>query len=94
MQYTLSQAIYYFTNFIYILILLRVLISWFRISENNAIVRLLYVLTEPILSPIRSLIRKSPLGGPGMVLDFSPIIAYFLVMLIRQLLLELVSIIF
>lgn len=79
-------AIRYFCNFLYALILIRVLLSWFPIPRNNKLIQLLYALTEPLLAPIRNIIRKSPLGGPGMVLDFSPIIAYFLITLLQQLL--------
>lgn len=85
----LAMAIDLFANLLYFLIFIRVIISWFPIPRNNPIIQILYALTEPILGPIRYIIAKSPLGGPGMMLDFSPIIAYVLIMLVKALLLSL-----
>jgi YggT family protein len=68
------------------LLLARVLLSWFPAARHNALFKLLFSLTEPILAPIRSVIQKSPLGGPGMMLDFSPIIAFFLITLLQNIL--------
>ena len=44
---------------------------------------LLYVLTEPVIAPIRSLLQRSPLGGPGMVIDFSVLIVLILLEPVR-----------
>jgi uncharacterized protein YggT (Ycf19 family) len=38
------------------------------------------------MSPVRKLLYKSPLGGPGMMLDFSPVIVILLINLISGLL--------
>lgn len=57
---------------------------------NNPIGKLIYNLTEPILGPCRRMLDKSPLGG-GMMLDFSPVIALILMMLVKQLLIGLVG---
>ncbi len=56
----------------------RVILSWF-VGRGNAITNMLDVIVEPILEPVRNMIYKSPIGGPGMSLDFSPIIAYILI---------------
>jgi YggT family protein len=85
----LITAIRYFCNFLYALIFIRVILSWFPMAHGSAPVRLLFSITEPILAPIRSVIKKSPLGGPGMMLDFSPIIAYFLIVLAQQVVISL-----
>ena len=69
MQILLIQTVNTFFKLLEFLILARVILSWIHIGRNNSIVQLLYTLTEPILSPIRSLLDKSPLGG--MMLDFS-----------------------
>ena len=81
----LIRAVDYFCEFLYLLIFIRVIISWLPVPPGNQLIKVLYALTEPILSPIRALIRKSPLGRPGMMLDFSPIIAYLLIMLAKEL---------
>ena len=56
----------------------RVLISLFGISQNNPIIQILSMITEPILSPIRS-----RLPSTGMI-DFSPMIALILIMIVRK----------
>jgi YggT family protein len=86
----LRITINYFCNFLYIAILARVILSWFPGARGFKIVLFLFAITDPILNPIRSVIQKSPLGGPGMVLDFSPIIAFFLIQLIERLLMSLI----
>ena len=77
-------ALSYFFDIIRIMLFARVLLSWFPMLHGSPIVRLLFNITEPILAPIRNLIQKSPLGGPGMIIDFSPIIAVILMSFLRQ----------
>ncbi len=80
----LIQAVDKFFFVLEIAIIIRVLLSWLPIGRDNFFVKLVYSITDPLLAPIRNLIYKSPLGGSGMVLDFSPIIAYFLMSLLKQ----------
>lgn len=61
-------------------IIIRVLLSWVRIDPYHPVIRLLDQITEPILTPIRSILPTT--GG----LDFSPIVAIVLLELVRQLL--------
>ncbi len=59
------------------IIMLRILLSIFNLSYDNPLMRFAYALTEPILAPIRGLINsffKRP-----VMLDFSPVIAWFLI---------------
>ena len=84
MQLILVQAIYYFADVLKFLILIRIIMSWINISRDNFFIQLLYMVTEPILGPIRRLLNKSPLGGAGMMLDFSPIIAVLLISLVSS----------
>jgi YggT family protein len=74
----IRTAIDYFGKVIETAILIRVIMSWIRISDRNPVYGIVFAVTEPILSPIRRAIFKSPLGGSGLQLDFSPIIAFFL----------------
>jgi len=84
MQILLIQTVNTFFKLLEFLILARVILSWIPIGRNNTLVQVLYALTEPILSPIRSLLDKSPLGG--MMLDFSAwfamILLYFIQMIV------------
>ena len=61
------------------LILGQVLLSFISVERGNPIVPLIYQLTEPVLRPIRK--RLPTLGG----LDFSPMVAWLLIMLARVL---------
>lgn len=70
-------------------ILLRCILSWLPLNRNNFFVRIVYSLTEPILAPVRKLIDKSPLGG-GMMIDFSPVIAYFLLYFVYVILIRII----
>ena len=78
-------AIYHFLNLLQVLIFIRCILSWVRISGSGTagnLIRLLYALTDPIILPIRTLIDKSPLGGgrnSGVMIDFSPIIAWLII---------------
>ena len=69
-------------------ILARVIISWLPISRDNQIIRLLYQITEPILAPIRGIIQRSAISR-NMIIDFSPLIAFLLIRLIRNMLIRL-----
>jgi len=71
-------AIFYFCHFLRIAIFTRAIISWVRLSRENVIVNFVFVITEPVLKPIRDLLNKSPLGGESNPVDFSPIIALML----------------
>lgn len=80
----LSRTAEVFLNILYVLLLARVLTSWFRPRyrnrENNwffQIDDLIWRATEPFLAPIRNLL---PLGNMGI--DFSPLILFFLIRLV------------
>lgn len=90
---TLVYALGIFYQLIAFAILIRCIISWLPLDRNNFFVNIIYSLTEPILGPIRRLINRSPLGG-GMMIDFSPIIAYFALELVYRALLILIVNIF
>lgn len=56
----------------------RVLLSWMRISPYHPVAEWIYRLTEPVLGPIRN--RMPPSG----MYDWSPMIAMFGLMIVRQ----------
>ncbi len=84
MSYTVYRAVDIVIAVIEYSILARVIISWLPISRENVFIKLLYQITEPILSPIRVIIQKSAIGK-NMMFDFSPIIAFLLLGVIRNL---------
>lgn len=68
----------------WILILVRVVLSFVQVSPYHPLVQMVYQLTEPILEPIRNIMPRT-----GMI-DFSPLIALLLLGLLRRLLFMLV----
>jgi YggT family protein len=62
-----------------IVLLVRVVWSWFNPPMTGALPGLLLDLTEPVLLPIRKILPRS------QVLDFSPLVAFILLQLLSQL---------
>lgn len=77
---TLINAIF---TFLYLVILARVILSWFpNVSYNNPLVQFVYAVTEPIMSPIR---RVMPNTG---MFDFTPMVAIIVIVIIQNILLQ------
>jgi YggT family protein len=79
--YRVIDSIFWLLN---LAILLRVLFSWINPDPGNAVVHLIYQITEPILAPLRRYIPS--LGG----LDITPMIALLLLELLHRLLMDLI----
>lgn len=62
-----------------ILLLARVVFSWFNPQPNGGIGGFLFDVTEPVLAPIRAVLPKS------QMLDFSPLVAFLLLQLLGML---------
>ncbi|MBQ9097082.1 MAG: YggT family protein [Clostridia bacterium] len=73
-------------NIIYTLVLVDVFASWLPfLYSKRGVAKILYMihsLIEPLLSPIRKLMAKTPFGG--MPVDFSPIILLILLNVVRN----------
>ncbi|PLX15312.1 MAG: YggT family protein [Candidatus Muiribacterium halophilum] len=68
-----------------LLIIVRIIFSWIMLRRgSNDFVDFVYDITDPILKPLRVII---PLGNAG--LDLSPIIAFFILGLVEQIILRL-----
>ncbi|MDX6632843.1 MAG: YggT family protein [Solirubrobacterales bacterium] len=71
----------------FILIFARILVSWIpRMPYNRsvgAVTRFLAEVTDPYLNLFRRIIP--PIGGAGMAIDVSPMIAIILLMIVRSL---------
>jgi len=63
-----------------IIILIRVVMSWFSPQPTNIISNIIYQITEPILAPLRRII---PRVG---IFDFTPMVAIILFQVIAYLL--------
>ena len=80
----LSDTVDIFVNLLYLLIVIRVVLSWIRFSRRNMFINLVYALTEPLLAPIRALLRKFPMGGLSMPLDLSPLVLFLIITLMKN----------
>jgi len=80
----ISDVVYWFSAILRFSILLRILLSWLPMRTPD----LLYQITEPILAPIRQMIRNSPLGGT--MLDFSAVLALILIQIITNAILSVI----
>ncbi|MDW7671610.1 MAG: YggT family protein [Bacillota bacterium] len=67
-----AMAVHYFARLLNFFILIRVIFSWIRINPYSLLGQFIYGVTEPILSPIRTMIQQV-FRYQGMM-DFSPII--------------------
>lgn len=75
LQLILIQAGYWLFELITILIFVNIVFSWVRPDPNNAIVKAIYGLTEPMLAPL----RRFTVFGP---IDFSPFVAVLLLQMV------------
>ncbi len=82
MKNLLIWSVSKFFAIIYILIFIRIALSWIRVSSYNKYVALIYQLTDPILEPFKRLISRFGLDT-GMI-DFSPLIAYLVLQFIEN----------
>ena len=77
MNLVLAYAVSWFGNFFIALLVARALMTWIPFNPSGMggkLFAVLSALTEPIVSPVRRIVQRSPLGGPGMMLDFSPML--------------------
>jgi len=87
MQVTIYKTIDILLAVIEYAILARVIISWLPVPRNNRLILLLYQVTDPILVPVRNIISKSAFGK-NMMFDFSPVVAFILIGIVRNLLVK------
>lgn len=66
------------------LIVIRALCSWFPQVQQSVIGEFLYTVTEPMLAPCRSLLSRFQ-SGRGMMLDFSPMVVFLILVFAQQL---------
>lgn len=65
-------------NILYFLLVIRIILSWVGADPYNEIVQIIYKITGPILAPFQRL----PLQMGGI--DFSPIIAFLAVSVLKN----------
>jgi YggT family protein len=63
---------------LYIVLVIRIIISWVSADPYNEIVQVIYSISEPILAPFRRLPLQ--LGA----IDFSPLLAFFVLRILNS----------
>ena len=78
--YVLFTALAYLCDFATLLFLVRAILSWVMPPDSdNKLVNLIYNITEFFIAPVRAVMDK--FGATQGPLDFSFLIAYFLLMI-------------
>lgn len=81
-MYQLAKIIDSLFSFIYLLLVIRILLSWIPHNPYNQIVQFLYTVTDPILKPFRDMIP--PIAG----MDISPMIAFMALGIVKNLIFQ------
>lgn len=81
-MYIIGQILYILIQVLIYMMVARALLSWFVRDLSNPIVRFLYEVTEPLVSPVRQLMERFNLRG-GMI-DFSFMVTMILLLLVQQ----------
>lgn len=84
----LIKLINFVLNIYTFLIIARAIISWVNPDPYNQVVRILDKFTEPLLYPIRKLLRRVTGNLP---MDFSPIVAIVLIRIVDSFLIRILS---
>lgn len=76
----LYKAVGLLFQFLETLIIIEVLLSWVYRGENS-LTRMLHIFTDPFLIPGKKIQERII---PGLPVDFSPVIALFILMILRN----------
>ena len=82
MNFILEMIIRNVFDVLQVIIIIRVCLSWIPHDNYNQYISFIHLITEPILRPIKEIF---PMQFSGF--DFSPVIAFFLLGLIKKFLL-------
>lgn len=72
-------------EFLWVILMVRIILSFIQHDPYHPVIRVVYDISEPILAPFRRLMPD--VGG----IDFSPIVAFLALELVRRLVLGLLS---
>lgn len=78
---TIAYAVNLLFRFLEMAIFIDVILSWVYRGSGNTFTNLIHVFTDPFMAPARKLQEKI---APGLMLDFSPIVALFILDILRS----------
>ncbi|MFL0246731.1 YggT family protein [Candidatus Clostridium stratigraminis] len=77
---TIQTALNYLFTLLEYAIFIDVILSWVYRGRGNTLIDILHIFTEPFMAPARKIHDRLI---PSTMLDFSPIIAYFMIAVLR-----------
>ncbi|TDA65725.1 MAG: YggT family protein [Clostridia bacterium] len=82
-MYFVVQVIHIIFQMMELLVLVRVVLSWFPVSRGNILTDFIYEVTEPVLRPFRRWLAVGPV-------DFSPFAAMLVLYLVERVVIQVV----
>mgnify|MGYP004671596745 FL=1 len=83
--YVISHAVFYFIEALQFAMIIRALLSWFPLDDDNIIVSFVYSVTEPFIYPVRLLLEKSDRIS-SLPIDVSFFVTYLILFAVSTLL--------
>lgn len=90
-MYILFKGFEMIFNFLQIAIFIEVILSWVYAGRTNQYIELLHKITEPVLRPGRIIQDKY---FNNLMVDFSPIIALFILAILRKIVFNILILIY
>jgi YggT family protein len=76
----ITKALDFFFQALYLLLIIRVILSWIPHNDSHPIVDKIYVITDPMLKPFQNIIPTWKIG-----FDLSPLFAFLAISIIKKL---------
>jgi len=83
--YFLSLLAFWLVSLIQAMMMVRAIMSWFFMPEESSVLRVLTVLTEPFIVPVRALLQRID-AIASLPIDISFMVTFFLLSLLQTLL--------
>ena len=77
----INNILYFIFEILNIILITRIILSWIPHNKYHPIINFIYKISDPILRPFRNMIN--PIQG----IDFSPIVVFIILSLLRNLIL-------
>lgn len=79
------KTLYNFFRALELILMIAILTTWLPLKPNHPLIHYIRMLVEPLLSPIRKLLKHSILGGRTSSFDFSPLILFIILEFLKAL---------
>ncbi len=81
--YFITKTVYFGLVVMQLLIFLRVMLSWFMLDDENAVIEFICDTAELFVAPIRALLEKSE-WVRGLPFDISYIVAFVIISIVKN----------